>query len=70
MTDHKENPEEKEEAQLGKTMGRIFGDRSLATKDLYFKNDPQTAALRYPFDERSIEILGVKEWRRINKSDD
>jgi hypothetical protein len=70
MEEQDEKRQSKEDAELGKTMGRIFGDRALATKDLYFETDPQTAALRYPFDKRSIEILGLEKWRQVNKIED
>lgn len=65
MLENEETPVSKEERELGQTMTRAFGDRVLATKDLYFETDPGTAALRYPFDKRSIGILGAEKWHEL-----
>ena len=70
MLENEETPVSKEERELGTTMARHFGDRVLATKDLYFETEPETAALRYPFDKRSIEILGVEKWQELFSSKD
>ena len=70
MLENEELPVSKEELELGKTMARHFGNRVLATKDYYFETDPETAALRYPFDNRSIEILGLEKWRELFASEE
>lgn len=62
--------EQKADRELGDTMKRIRGDRMDATKDLYFETDPQTAALRYRYDPRSIQILGPDKWKELFGSDD
>jgi hypothetical protein len=67
MLETEETPEDRE---LGKILSRSRGDRYDATKDLYFEKNPETAALRYPFDKRSIEILGVEKWRQLVGSDE
>jgi hypothetical protein len=67
MLETEETPEDRE---LGKTLARMRGDRADATKDLYFETDPETAALRYPFDKRSMEILGADKWRQLFSSDE
>jgi hypothetical protein len=57
--------EEKADRELGRKLSASRGDRYDATKDLYFELDPQTAARRYLFDKRSVEILGLDEWRKV-----
>jgi hypothetical protein len=67
MIETEETPEDRE---LGKILSRSRGNRYDATKDLYFEKDPETAALHYPFDKRSIEILGADKWRQLFSSDE
>jgi hypothetical protein len=70
MLDYDETPVSKEERELGKKLSRSRRNRYNATKDLYFETEPETAALRYPFDKRSIEILGLQKWRELFASDE
>jgi len=71
---HKErnnmDEDQKADKELGQTLSRSRGDRYDATKDLYFQTDPETAALRYRFDPRSMEILGPEKWQELFGSDD
>ena len=67
---NKMSEEETADRELGRMLSRSRGDRYDATKDLYFERDPETAAIRFPFDPRSIEILGLEEWQRRFSSED
>lgn len=58
------------DTELGQALGRMRGTRFDATKDLYFETDPQTAAIRYPYDPRSMQILGWDRWHaRFGETD-
>jgi hypothetical protein len=62
--------DQKADRELGNTLSRMRGTRHDATKDLYFETDPETAAIRYPFDPRSMEILGADNWKARFGSED
>ena len=62
--------DQKADKELGQILSRSRGDRYDATKDLYFEMDPEMAAIRYPFDPRSIQILGTDKWEARFGSDD
>ena len=64
------NDDQQADKELGHTLKRMRGDRMDATKDLYFETDPQTAALRYRYDPRSMEILGAAKWQELFGSED
>jgi hypothetical protein len=64
------NEDQVADKELGDTLKRMRGDRMDATKDLYFETDPQTAALRYRYDPRSMQILGPEKWKELFGSDD
>jgi hypothetical protein len=64
------NDDQQADKELGYTLKRMRGDRMDATKDLYFETDPQTAALRYRYDPRSMEILGAAKWQELFGSED
>lgn len=59
-----------EDKELGDKVRGMWHDRAQATKDLYFESDPDTAALRYPYDSRSMQILGTEKWQELFGSDD
>lgn len=56
--------EDKDDQELGRIMNRSFGDRYDQTKEHYFATNPEMAARRYLFDERSRAILGDEEWAK------
>lgn len=62
--------DQKLDRELGRTLSRMAGNRYDAAKDLYFETDPHTAAIRYPFDPRSIQVLGATEWEARFGGDD
>lgn len=62
--------DQKLDRELGRALSEMAGNRYDATKDLYFETDPQTAAIRYPFDPRSIQVLGATAWEARFSSDD
>lgn len=64
------NDDQQADKELGDMLKRSRGDRYDATKDLYFQTDPQTAALRYRYDPRSMEILGPDKWQELFGSTD
>jgi hypothetical protein len=70
MRNENEEPQDKEDARIGRLLSEARSDRYLATKDLFFETEPEEAALRYPFDKRSIEILGLEKWQELFGSED
>jgi hypothetical protein len=61
--------EDREDKELGQKLKGLRHDRYENTKNLIFDTDPEKAARMYPFDKRSIEILGIDKWREINNPD-
>jgi len=48
--------------ELGKMLMRSRYDNLDAAKDELFKTDPEKAVMRYPYDQRTWDILGQDEW--------
>jgi hypothetical protein len=69
LTNRKENIMD-EDKELGDKVMGMWHDRAQAGKDHYFATDPETAALRYRYDPRSMQILGTDKWQELFGSDD
>jgi hypothetical protein len=57
--------EQDADRELGDTLKRSRDARYQDTKEHFWATDPELAARRYIFDKRSIELLGIDEWRRV-----
>ena len=56
---------EKEDKELGQIFRSSRRARAQDSKEQLWESNPEAAARLYIFDKRSLEYLGLEEWRRV-----